>query len=72
MEGRLFDTTQAFQKPEWYFTKLGYHVRVRIETVAEFLNGATLDRILDIGCGDGSISLQLLKEENRLTLLDLS
>jgi len=72
MVDRILETRQAFQNPEWYFQKLGYHVRVRIETVGEFLNGAKFDRILDIGCGDGSISLPLLTKENRLTLLDMS
>jgi len=72
MDDRLLETKQAFQSPQWYFQKLGYHVRVRIETVTEFLNGAKFDRILDIGCGDGSISLPLLTKDNRLTLLDMS
>jgi 2-polyprenyl-3-methyl-5-hydroxy-6-metoxy-1,4-benzoquinol methylase len=31
-----------------------------------------LERILDIGCGDGSMSLPLLTSGNRLTLVDLS
>jgi ubiquinone/menaquinone biosynthesis C-methylase UbiE len=72
MDDRLLETKQAFQDPQWYFQKRAYHVRVRIETVTEFLNGAKFDRILDIGCGDGSISLPLLTKENRLTLLDMS
>lgn len=72
MDDRLLETRQAFQSPQWYFQKLGYHVRVRIETVKEFLNGTKFDRVLDIGCGDGSISLPLLTKDNRLTLLDMS
>lgn len=72
MDNRLLETKQAFQSPQWYFHMLGYHIRVRIETVTEFLNGAKFDRILDIGCGDGSISLPLLTKDNRLTLLDMS
>ena len=72
MDDRLSETKQAFQSPQWYFQKLGYHVRVRIETVTEFLNGAKFERILDIGCGDGSISIPLLTKDNRLTLLDMS
>ncbi len=72
MDDRLLETKQAFQNPHWYFEKLGYHVRVRIETIGEFLNGVKFDRILDIGCGDGAISLPLLTENTRLTLLDMS
>jgi 2-polyprenyl-3-methyl-5-hydroxy-6-metoxy-1,4-benzoquinol methylase len=72
MNDRLSETKQAFQEPEWYFNKRDYHVRVRVETVGELLNGAGFERILDIGCGDGSISLPLLTETNRLTWLDMS
>jgi len=72
MDDRISETKSAFQNPQWYFQKRGYHVRIRIETVTQLLNGARLDRILDIGCGDGSISLPLLTKENRLTLLDMS
>jgi ubiquinone/menaquinone biosynthesis C-methylase UbiE len=72
VDERLLETKQAFQNPQWYFQKLGYHVRVRLETIREFLSGSKFDRILDIGCGDGSISLPLLTQENRLTLLDMS
>ncbi|MCZ2147214.1 MAG: class I SAM-dependent methyltransferase [Bryobacterales bacterium] len=44
----------------------------RSDTVRTFTAGITLRRILDIGCGDGSISLPLLDDERQLTLLDLS
>ena len=47
-------------------------MRIRIETVREFLKNPRFGHILDIGCGDGSISLPLLTTENRLTLLDMS
>jgi SAM-dependent methyltransferase len=68
----LAETKQAFHQPEWYFQKRGYHVQVRIETISEFLKGSQFGRMLDIGCGDGSISLPLLTASNRLTLLDMS
>src|SRR5689334_21035964 len=72
VDERLVETKKAFQNPEWYFQNLGYHVRIRIETVREFLVGTKCERILDIGCGDGSISLPLLTRDNSLTLLDMS
>jgi SAM-dependent methyltransferase len=68
----ISETKQAFHEPQWYFQKRSYHVQVRIETVREFLKSARFGHILDIGCGDGSISLPLLTTENRLTLLDMS
>jgi len=40
--------------------------------VQEFTRGRTFQSILDIGCGNGSISLPLLTPERRLTLLDIS
>jgi 2-polyprenyl-3-methyl-5-hydroxy-6-metoxy-1,4-benzoquinol methylase len=72
MTDTLQETKQAFHDPQWYFQKRSYHVRVRVETVLEFLKDARPLRILDIGCGDGSISLPLLTAKNRLTLLDMS
>jgi 2-polyprenyl-3-methyl-5-hydroxy-6-metoxy-1,4-benzoquinol methylase len=72
MNNRLLETKEAFHDPQWYFQKRNYHVRVRVETVGEFLDQLKFGRILDIGCGDGSISLPLLTRENRLTLLDMS
>jgi ubiquinone/menaquinone biosynthesis C-methylase UbiE len=45
---------------------------IRSSIVKEFLGSTTHSRILDIGCGDGSLSLPLLHESNRLTLVDIS
>lgn len=61
-----------FDVPEKYLTGRQYDIRIRIETVQEFTTDLTFDRILDIGCGDGSISLPLLPRSKRLTLLDVS
>ncbi len=47
-------------------------MRLRVETIQDFLKHLPFQRILDVGCGDGSISLPLLTPENRLTLLDMS
>jgi ubiquinone/menaquinone biosynthesis C-methylase UbiE len=69
---RILETDKAFQEPEWYFRKRGYHVRVRVETVRDFIEGSTFARILDVGCGDGSISLPWLRSKSYLTLLDMS
>jgi len=60
-----------FDKPEWYLKK-SYNIRIRKETVQEVLRGIECKLILDIGCGDGSISFPLLCASNRLTLVDLS
>src|SRR5229473_3269757 len=49
-----------------------YIIEIRKETVKEFTAGRTFRDILDIGCGDGSISIPFLSATSRLTLLDLS
>jgi 2-polyprenyl-3-methyl-5-hydroxy-6-metoxy-1,4-benzoquinol methylase len=66
-QARLF-----FEAPERYLDKREFDIRIRAETVQEFTNGKAFDRILDIGCGNGSISLPLLTPQRRLTLLDIS
>jgi len=49
-----------------------YIIEIRQASVQEFLGSRTLSRMLDVGCGDGSISIPLLNGRNRLTLLDVS
>ena len=61
----------VFQTAEWHL-KAAYNIRIRRETVQEFLKYESFTRILDIGCGDGSLSLPLLTAERYLTLLDFS
>ena len=50
------------------------HDRIVIRSliVKDFLGGLENARILDIGCGDGSLSLPLLNETNRITMVDIS
>jgi 2-polyprenyl-3-methyl-5-hydroxy-6-metoxy-1,4-benzoquinol methylase len=49
-----------------------YIIEIRQASVREFLGDRIPRRILDVGCGDGSISIPLLNDRNRLTLLDVS
>jgi 2-polyprenyl-3-methyl-5-hydroxy-6-metoxy-1,4-benzoquinol methylase len=49
-----------------------YIIEIRRVSVREFLGDRKPKRILDVGCGDGSISIPLLNSGNRLTLLDVS
>ena len=66
-QARLF-----FEAPERYLDRREFDIRIRAETVQEFTQGRIFDCILDIGCGNGSISLPLLTPQRRLTLLDIS
>jgi 2-polyprenyl-3-methyl-5-hydroxy-6-metoxy-1,4-benzoquinol methylase len=61
-----------FGNPKNYLDIRRYIIEIRKETVQEFIRGQNFSRVLDIGCGDGSISVPLLTLENRLTLLDIS
>jgi len=61
-----------FDRPEKYLGPRQYDIQIRVETVEYFTKGLPLDRVLDVGCGDGSLSLPLLPRCNRLTLLDVS
>lgn len=69
---RITQVTTGFERPEWYFRERSFNIRLRAETVRHFLQGSRPGRILDIGCGDGSNSLQLLTPQNHVTLLDRS
>lgn len=61
-----------FEQPAWYFSRRAFEIRIRAETVQQLLNSSEHKRVLDIGCGDGSLSLQLLDENTNVTLLDFS
>jgi SAM-dependent methyltransferase len=63
---------QVFENVPHYLESRHVDIRFRVETVRAFAARVEWCRLLDIGCGDGSISLQLLKPNSRITLLDLS
>jgi SAM-dependent methyltransferase len=69
---RVDQVRTVFERPERYLDGSRYNIMVRTETVREFVRGRHYKHILDIGCGDGSISLPLLRADNRLTLVDIS
>jgi 2-polyprenyl-3-methyl-5-hydroxy-6-metoxy-1,4-benzoquinol methylase len=61
-----------FEIPEKYLCPRQFDIQIRIETVKHFTDNVIVDRVLDIGCGDGSISMPLLPRCKHLTMLDLS
>lgn len=61
-----------FEQPDWYFSRRGYDIRIRTETVRQMVGLHDGMRVLDIGSGDGSVSLPLLTPETHVTMLDLS
>lgn len=62
----------VFEEPEWYFSRRAYDIRIRTETVREMASLRDGARVLDVGCGDGSVSLPLVSRKTRVTMLDLS
>ena len=65
------DVKAFFNQPHRYLHKR-FGLRLRAEITQELLGPLSAVRILDIGCGDGSISLPYLFSGNSLVLLDLS
>jgi 2-polyprenyl-3-methyl-5-hydroxy-6-metoxy-1,4-benzoquinol methylase len=63
---------EAFERPQWYVTSQAFNIKIRVETIKEFTRNFKPENILDIGCGDGSLSLPLLTESNHITFLDRS
>ena len=61
-----------FDQPQNYLERKRFDIRLRAETTKTFLEGTNCTKIIDIGCGDGSVSLPLLLSDRYLTLLDLS
>src|SRR5664279_595952 len=72
MQSQVERVKPLFAKPDWFLKKKRYNIRLRSEVVQEFLKGAQYSSILDIGCGDGSLSLPLLRPDAHITLLDIS
>jgi ubiquinone/menaquinone biosynthesis C-methylase UbiE len=71
-EGKSDQVRQVFTDASKYLKSRQVDIRFRAETVKAFAANVEWQRLLDIGCGDGTISLQLLKPASHLTLLDLS
>ena len=62
----------VFEQPDWYFSRRAYDIRIRAETVKQMANLREGASVLDVGCGDGSVSMPLLARNTQVTMLDLS
>jgi 2-polyprenyl-3-methyl-5-hydroxy-6-metoxy-1,4-benzoquinol methylase len=54
------------------YLRTGWHMRLRAEVVRTLAGKNCHGRVLDLGCGDGSISRNFLGNGNHITLLDFS
>jgi len=72
MTSKLEHVKSLFEIPDKYLCPRQFDIQIRVETVKRFTENLPVERVLDVGCGDGSISLPLLPRCSQLTLLDLS
>jgi SAM-dependent methyltransferase len=62
----------VFENAPRYLSSRGVDIRFRIETIRDYAARLQWASLLDIGCGDGSLSLQLVTPDTTATLMDLS
>jgi 2-polyprenyl-3-methyl-5-hydroxy-6-metoxy-1,4-benzoquinol methylase len=72
MTSKTEQVKSLFEVPNKYLRPRQFDIRIRIEIVKCFTDMANFNRVLDIGCGNGAISLPLLTRCEKLTLLDIS
>ena len=70
-QSRTANVKQFFDQTRCYLEK-NVNIEIRKRIVRELVGDIRNSRILDLGCGDGSISLQFLNETNYISLVDLS
>ena len=71
-DGNSDHVRHVFDNTSRYLKSRQVDIRFRIDTVATYASNLKRQCVLDIGCGDGSISLQLLTAGSRFTLMDIS
>jgi 2-polyprenyl-3-methyl-5-hydroxy-6-metoxy-1,4-benzoquinol methylase len=65
------EVKKFFEQTNIYFN-YDYNIKIRTETVAEFIGDKRYNNVLDMPCGNGFISLKNSKQFNALTLVDFS
>lgn len=66
------DKVREFFNQPGYLKNSSDRISIRADLVKQFLGARVNVRILDIGCGDGSLSLPMLSKSNHITLVDIS
>lgn len=60
-----------FERTDVYLT-YNYNLRIRRETVAEFIADEVFDSVLDMPCGTGDITVPLLSQFRQILFMDFS
>ncbi len=68
---RKAEVKTFFEQTNIYFN-FDYNIKIRTETVAEFIDKNYYDKVLDMPCGNGFISLKNSNKFTNLTLVDFS
>jgi 2-polyprenyl-3-methyl-5-hydroxy-6-metoxy-1,4-benzoquinol methylase len=71
MSSRIDRVKNFFDQP-FYLEGSRHMIAIRLMIVQDLLGAVDHARILDLGCGDGSLSIPLLREMNDVTMVDLS
>jgi ubiquinone/menaquinone biosynthesis C-methylase UbiE len=61
-----------FDATSFKYLKSRSVIQIRMVAIRKMLHGINKSKILDLGCGDGSLSLQFLPEVDLITLVDFS
>lgn len=72
MNNKVDQVRSFFIQPDRYLLRSDYNIRIRAEVVKDYVGDHFFGSILDVGCGNGAISLPLLGQDTQLTLLDIS
>lgn len=62
---------QFFEQTDVYLT-YDHNLRIRCETVKDFISDRVFQNVLDLPCGTGDISVPLIDQFERLTLVDIA
>ena len=71
MKSRLQQINTYFNQSHRYLSQ-GHDIRFRAKLIREIAGHLAYAAILDLGCGDGTLSLQFQSKTNRITLVDIS
>src|SRR2546423_15692972 len=71
MESRIQHVKRRFDNTELYLGK-DFDISLRGLVVRDLLGSVENCNLLDLGCGDGSLSLQFVEEANHIALVDIS